>query len=384
MRRSSPRPQPAAAASSLPISRPSVVQRRQERSEKLVAAVAESASALTLREEESITAIPGTIPHITIDCSSSASPFNQDKFVAGAAESSSSQTLQERDVLSSDELHDAASMEETIIVGPQTVPHDTIDGSSSTSRSRFQKLVEGFAETAQTSQEHSSYLEELLDAVLEGSMGARLRSVLQDTTCSSPTRASSIRSSILSRSPPNWYEVFYISMDHEGSFYMYPDLGGPFPCIDEADIAIKRYLSELQSGARCKDQGNLNIVDRMVDNCKYYLDGTARRGPNSPRKNYDEKRYLVQALLDQYSDDHNLVGNLELEDILMRRWFCEDLRWFFHFNFTTKKREADDDPAAGRLFFAEVSHMQEDVWEVNCCCMIEDEDNGVPYSSYLI
>ncbi|KAF8662158.1 hypothetical protein HU200_056352 [Digitaria exilis] len=164
-------------------------------------------------------------------------------------------------------------------------------------------------------------------------------------------------------------------MDHEGSFYMYPDLGGPFPCIDEADIAIKRYLDELQSRARCKDQGNLNIVDRMVHNCKYYLDGTARRGPNSPSKNYDEKRYLVQALLDQYSDDHNLFGNLELDDILMRRWFCEDHRWFFHFNFTTKKR----------LFFAEVSHMQgEDVWEINCCCMIEDEDNGIPYSSYLI
>nr|CAB3466881.1 unnamed protein product [Digitaria exilis] len=219
------------------------------RSEKLVAAVAESASALTLQEEESITAIPGTIPHITIDCSSSASPFNLDKFVAGTAESSSSQTLQERDVLSSSELHDDASVEETIIAGPQTVPHDTIDGSSSTSPSRFQKLVEGFVGTTQTSQEHCSYLEELLDAVLEGSMGARLRSVLQDTTCSSPTRAS-LRSSNLSRSPPNWYEVFYIRMDHEGSFYMYPDLGGPFPCIDEADIAIKRYLDELQSRAR--------------------------------------------------------------------------------------------------------------------------------------
>lgn len=220
------------------------------RSEKLVAVVAESASALTLQEAESITAIPGTIPHITIDSSSSASPFNQDKFVAGAAESSSSQTLQERDVLSLDELHDAASVEETIIAGPQTVPHDTIDGSSSTSPSRFQKIVEGFAKTAQTSQEHRSYLKELLDAVFEESRASRPRSVPQDTTYSSQTLASSLGSSILSRSPPNWYEVFYIRMDHGGSFYMYPDLGGPFPCIDEADIAIKRYLYELQRGAR--------------------------------------------------------------------------------------------------------------------------------------
>lgn len=61
----------------------------------------------------------------------------------------------------------------------------------------------------------------------------------------------------------------------------------------------------------------------------------------------------------------------------MRRWFCEDHRWFFHFNFTTKKREADDNPATGRLFFAEVSHMQgEDAWKVNCCRMINSKDDG--------
>lgn len=35
-------------------------------------------------------------------------------------------------------------------------------------------------------------------------------------------------------------------------------------------------------------------------------------------------------------------------------------------------------PLALALFFAEVSHkLGEDALEVNCCCKIEDEDNGI-------
>ncbi|CAN6202687.1 unnamed protein product [Urochloa humidicola] len=249
-------PSPAATEDLQPLSPPS---------EELVAAVAESASALTLQEldvsspeellgttssEGSITAIPGTIPHNTTDSSSSSSPFSWEKFMAGAAESSSPQTLQERDVSSLDELLDTTSTEEPIIAGPQTVPHDTSGGSSSTFPSRCKKFVVGAVESSspQTPEEHLSSLKELLDTLLEDSMAASRRTVPHDTS-SSPTPASSLGSSILSRSPPNWYEVFYIRMDHGGSFYMYPDLGGPFPCIDEADIAINRYLDELRRGA---------------------------------------------------------------------------------------------------------------------------------------
>jgi hypothetical protein len=76
-----------------------------------------------------------------------------------------------------------------------------------------------------------------------------------------------------------------------------------------------------------------------------------------------------------------LFQNLELEDILMRQWIYEDHQWFYHFNFTTRTSEAVDNPGAGTLFFTEVSHMQGgDALEVNCCCMIEEEDNGIPYS----
>ena len=59
---------------------------------------------------------------------------------------------------------------------------------------------------------------------------------------------------------------------------------------------------------RCKDQVKLSVVDRLIHNCKFYLDGTPKRGPNSPTE--DEKIYMVQAVLDQYNEDHNLFGGL--------------------------------------------------------------------------
>jgi hypothetical protein len=178
--------------------------------------------------------------------------------VAGAAESSPPQTM-----------HDATSTEEQSISGPQTVPHDTIG--------RPKKFVVGAIESSypQTREEHLASLKELLDALFVESMAVSPRTVRHDTRYNSPTLVSSLGSSILSRSPPrhdtsynspaptsslgssilsrsppNWYEVFYIRMGRGGSFYMYPDLGGPFQCIDEADNAISRYLDERQCGSR--------------------------------------------------------------------------------------------------------------------------------------
>ncbi|XP_066370626.1 uncharacterized protein [Miscanthus floridulus] len=68
----------------------------------------------------------------------------------------------------------------------------------------------------------------------------------------------------------------------------------------------------------------------------------------------------------------------ELEDLLRKQIIYENHRWYYHFNFTTKQKEADDDHSTGnKLFFAEVSHMQgKKVWEVNCCCMIEFVSKG--------
>ena len=70
-----------------------------------------------------------------------------------------------------------------------------------------------------------------------------------NTTDSSPPSASSLVSKILARYPRNWYQVFYIRMDRGGYFCMYPNLGGPFRSIYEADDAIERYLDELRHKA---------------------------------------------------------------------------------------------------------------------------------------
>ncbi|GJN29740.1 hypothetical protein PR202_gb18058 [Eleusine coracana subsp. coracana] len=105
-------------------------------------------------------------------------------------------------------------------------------------------------------------------------------------------------------------------------------------------------------------------------------------GPNSRRRKETvvEEYYLVQALVNQYNDDHNLSGNFahELENLLGYSWIYAENRWYYHFNFTTKTREAE--PSSGYLFFAEMSHMQgEDAWEISCCCTINSKDNGLCY-----
>lgn len=157
--------------------------------------VSQPLSALTLQEpndsslgelphtfEESIAASPPDVAHNTIDGSSNTSPFTREKLLAGAAESSSVLALQDKEVSSSED--DATSSEESITVAPGT--HNLIDGS--------------------------------------------------------PPSASSHMSKILMRSPLNWHQVYFIRMDRSSYFHMYPDLGGPFKSVDEAEGAINRHL----------------------------------------------------------------------------------------------------------------------------------------------
>jgi hypothetical protein len=47
-------------------------------------------------------------------------------------------------------------------------------------------------------------------------------------------------------------------------------------------------------------------VDRLIHKWKYYIDGTPKRGPNSP--SIDKRVYLIQTVLDQYNEVHNLFG----------------------------------------------------------------------------
>ncbi|KAG0518737.1 hypothetical protein BDA96_09G202800 [Sorghum bicolor] len=256
-----------------------------------------------------------------------------EKLVEGIAESVSVQTPQEQDL---------------ITASPQTEPCD-------------QKLVAAAVESASMSS--------------KGSTITSPQSVLDNTTDGSPPSASSPGSKILTRSR-RIVPVFYIRMDRGGSFCMYPNLGGPFQSIDEADDAIDRYLDELRHRAGCRELAKLSYVERRIHNCKYYLDGTPKRGPNKPKE--DEKLYLVQALLHKYNEDHNIFGNHahELEALVRKQWICENHRWYYHFNFTTKQNEGNDNSSIRNMFFAEVSHMQgESTLEVNCCCMIKHDEN---------
>uniref|UniRef100_A0A0D9XL12 DUF3615 domain-containing protein n=1 Tax=Leersia perrieri TaxID=77586 RepID=A0A0D9XL12_9ORYZ len=239
-------------------------------------------------------------------------------------------TLQEPDVSSFRQSFDTTSSEETttsseesIATNPPTTPHNIIDGGSSsrTSSSRFKRT-------------------------LKDQLGI-----------------------------PNLDK-----MDRRGSFWTYPDVGGPFQRVDETQEAINCFVGELQHGARCKEPCKFSHVDRMIHDCKHYLQGPPERDPNSPssKTTYDEKQYLVQAILDQYNDNNNLSGNdaYELEDLVRRQMICENRMWYHHFNFTTKQKGVDGSTSS-KLFFAEVTSVEgTNIWEVSCCCRIEIEDDG--------
>lgn len=67
-----------------------------------------------------------------------------------------------------------------------------------------------------------------------------------DSDDDSPPSDSSLGSKILFRRTPKWYQVYFIRTDRSGYFRMYPDLGGPFQSLDQADCAISSHLAKLQ------------------------------------------------------------------------------------------------------------------------------------------
>ncbi|KAG0518738.1 hypothetical protein BDA96_09G202900, partial [Sorghum bicolor] len=212
-----------------------------------------------------------------------------EELVAAAAESVSALTLQEPDVTSSEDLIEVVSSEELITVSPQTLPaHNTTEGSAPSGHSY--------------------------------------------SASSGPT--------IFCRRPPAWYFTFFIRRDRGGCFHMYPDMGGPFQSLKEAEDTIDAHIFKLQRQA--------------IPNCP-------------ARKNPYYRSEFVQAILDQYNDDHNLLGFdfPQFDSMLLI------------IQFTTRTKEA----GIANLFFAEVSRMQRDGdWVLSCCCMIGPNDNGGCYS----
>nr|CAB3466879.1 unnamed protein product [Digitaria exilis] len=196
-----------------------------------------------------------------------------------------------------------------------------------------------------------------------------------DSDDDSPPSDSSLGSKILFRRTPKWYQVYFIRTDRSGYFRMYPDLGGPFQSLDQADCAISSHLAKLQLPSVFKEEDGFPSVERLIHEHNYYPDGTPKRGPNSRSKTHpnEEQCHLVEALLDQYNEYNNLFEDLahDLESLLRPGWIIEKNRCYYHFNFTTK---------AGKLFFAEVSKkFGERAWKVNCCCIIDSNENGHCY-----
>lgn len=67
-----------------------------------------------------------------------------------------------------------------------------------------------------------------------------------NATDASPSSTSLLESPILERRPPSWYQMFYIRTDYNGRFHMYPDLGGPFHTLQEAEASISHHLNKLR------------------------------------------------------------------------------------------------------------------------------------------
>ncbi|KAL6861560.1 hypothetical protein ACP4OV_017260 [Aristida adscensionis] len=357
-------------------------------SEKLVASAFESAAVLAMQElhvssseelldvtpsEELITDSRQTAPHNTTDGSSSAVPLKQEKLVTGAAEFLSAQTLQVSDVSSSKELlGTTSSLKELFTATPQTVPHNTTDGSPALASSL-------------------SSMEESLDTSSEESVTDSPRMVPHNTTDGSRPSGHcySISSgpTIWVRTRRDWYFTFYIRMDRVGSFRVHPDdLDGPFQSLQEADNAINCYLDKLWSPAMYKEQDKVSPLEWVIQNSLFYLDGTRRRGPTSPASMdpHLRQRHFIQALLDQYNDDCDLYGDLahELEGGVKFQVIYENHMRYYHFNFRTKTGKVDNGYCdGGNLFFAEVAQMlsDSDWWVVSCCCIIKDIDNGHCY-----
>uniref|UniRef100_A0A453RN26 DUF3615 domain-containing protein n=1 Tax=Aegilops tauschii subsp. strangulata TaxID=200361 RepID=A0A453RN26_AEGTS len=150
-----------------------------------------------------------------------------------------------------------------------------------------------------------------------------------------------------------------------------------------AYMKLKRLLSAIlmTSGIkRCmwNEQAGDSGMDMVIKKALYWPDGRTRKCSDKEVVDHtrEQMSLMLQALLDKYNEDHNLVGDLayEFKDFLHYRSICEDYKWYKHFNFTTKTKDGTED-----LFFAEVTEGTCDELVANCFCKIESNENGHCY-----
>ncbi|XP_020177460.1 uncharacterized protein [Aegilops tauschii subsp. strangulata] len=175
--------------------------------------------------------------------------------------------------------------------------------------------------------------------------------------------------------PPDWYFSIYIRIDRSGSFHTYPHLGGPFKSLQEVEKAIERYLHDKRHKTLWNEQAGDEII---IKKALYWPDGRTRKCSDEHVVEYTRERMslMLQALLDKYNEDRNLVGDLayEFKDFLHYQTIYEDYKWYKHFNFTTKTKDGTED-----LFFAEVTKGKDNALVANCFCKIESNENGHCY-----
>ncbi|XP_037418832.1 uncharacterized protein LOC119283356 [Triticum dicoccoides] len=131
----------------------------------------------------------------------------------------------------------------------------------------------------------------------------------------------------------------------------------------------------------------LSEAEIAVRYCLYWPDGTRKMSSKDNPKPGNISR-LVQALLDKYNEDHHLLGDLayELDGVVCFQEFYMGeigcLSMYYHLNFTTKTKGADDfHGGINNLFFAEVTQIKGESAEyvLNCFCMVKRNDNGRCY-----
>nr|BAD10115.1 hypothetical protein [Oryza sativa Japonica Group] len=129
-------------------------------------------------------------------------------------------------------------------------------------------------------------------------------------------------------------------------------------------------------------------MDIIVRQSIYWPDGSIKKRTKSYATEKTHKRMcqLVQALVDKYNEDHNLFGDLAhmLQDVLHYQSVRDKFMGYYHLNFTTKTKEADDlDAGIDNLFFVEIrlcgSHQPE--LRYYCKCVLGEMPGVFPASN---
>lgn len=103
--------------------------------------------------------------------------------------------------------------------------------------------------------------------------------------------------------------LYYIRVDHGGSFHTYPYAGGPFQSLDEADKAMDRYFLEHRDPKLLMHQGGVSSLEMAIEAALYWPDGARKRSKSDhAERARNGRRRLLQALVDKHNEDHSLLG----------------------------------------------------------------------------